>query len=78
MRIKLTANVEDLTSELIDDIRADRIIKDIDRFENDSLQDPVLVMMTSWYDEFASLNSKNFNFDKYFFEEQVMLQFSVF
>ncbi len=61
------------TNEEIDNLRAERIIRDLDRFDEDPQQDPVLIMMTSWYDSYESYCRTHGNIDQFSFEKEVRI-----
>ena len=56
-------------NQYIDKLRAEKIVRDLDLFNEDSSKDPVLLMITKWYDDYESCDKMYF--DKTSFEQQV-------
>lgn len=55
----------------MNEVRAERIWKDLDGFKNDSKQDPVLIMLTEWYDEFETYSKNGGHIEFQHFQREV-------
>ena len=57
----------------MNEVRAERIWKDLDGFKDDSKQDPVLIMLTEWYDEFEMYSTNGGHIEFQLFQREVSI-----
>ena len=57
----------------MNEVRAERIWKDLDGFKDDSKQDPVLIMLTEWYDEFGMYSKNGGHIEFQHFQREVSI-----